>query len=503
MTSPHPGFNLVDDPWIELGDQLVSIREALVSGHELPGWPSGEPAAGPVIIRLLMPIVYRVTGMDDPGLRGRRFAAPQGQLLGASRLESARVDEYLDSYRDRFWLTRPPAGCPPFAQDPALAALESHPIAKLMTTWASGNNPALGPHGNVATIDPASATRGLLITHNYSSGGLHTRRPAGGSAGKFVASRLRRSVSIHPIGSSFTATLLHHLVPVPDGWEIGQPFWETPSPVDPAARPRRRTGLLEQLSGRHDKTVLLAQDDHGAISGVIVSAGPGRAPGLECPDPYLVMTAGGETYLLRAGRDAWRDLDALVIQSEHVQPPDRLEAQVFDWCRNNVRADPGRWVLVSHRSRQSKEEGWGLTNLPDLVGLFPDGSAAAKTASVVIAAAENASTLMGTKLRALSGALGRDGKSTRYDDARRVFWSLAEHTFWEAVTAQPPDPTAGASWTSRLRHHALEGFDAATRHLIEVPRAHLEVERWRSEVSRWTWPTPNRSERPTEGASRQ
>ncbi len=501
MTTSNTGFNLVDDPWIELGDHIVSIREALLSGHELPGWPSGEPAAGPVIIRLLMPIVYRVTGMDDPGLTGRRFAYQQVRLLQAGRFDRASVKDYLDHHRDRFWLTDPPEGLPPFAQDPTLAALEPHPIAKLVTTWASGNNPALGPHAAVAAIDHASAARSLLIAHSYSSGGLHTHRPDDHPGGKYVASRLRRSVSIHPVGRTLAETLLHHLVPTPDGWEFGRPSWEAPPPADPAAPPRMRAGFLEQLSGRYDKTVLLATEDDGAVSGVVLSAGPGRGPGLECPDPYVVMTADGEVHRPRAGRDAWRDIDALLIHSEDVKPANRLESRVLNWCRDNsdIGADPGRWALISHRSSQSKELGSGLANLPDIIGLFPKGGPAATTASAVIAASEDASSWMGTKLRALSGALQRDGKSTRYDDARGAFWALAEHTFWEAVTAEVPDPTPNAEWVSQLRRHVLAGFDAATAHLTQVPRTHLEVERLRSEVSRWAWPAPSRSRQSTEG----
>lgn len=501
MTTPNTGFNLVDDPWIELGDRTVSIREALVSGHELPGWPSGEPAAGPVILRLLMPIVYRVTGMDDPELAGRRFAERQAQLLSVGRLDPSSVNGYLDRFRDRFWLTGPPAGFPPFAQDPTLAAVDPHPISKLVPAWASGNNPTLGPHAPLSTIDHASVARCLLITHNYSSGGLHTKRPAAHPGGKYVASRLRRSLSIHPVGSTLAETLLLHLLPAPDGWGTGYPLWETPTPTDAAAAPRTRAGLFEQLSGRHDKTVLLTTDEDGAISGVVLSAGPGREPGLECPDPYMVITADAVAYRPRAGRDVWRDVDALVIQSEqHVKPADRLEARILNWCRDNggIETDPGRWAIVSHRSSQSKEQGWGLANLPDIIGLFSK-TAACQTASSVIAAAEDASALMGRKLRALSHEVGGDGRAARYDDARRVFWPLAEYTFWEAVTAEEPDPTSDAQWVGHLRAHALAGFDAATGHLTQLPRTHLAVERVRSEVDRWGWPKPNRNQYPTEG----
>jgi len=108
----------------------------------------------------------------------RRFAQRQAELLSSGRFDVTSVEDYIDRYRDRFWLTGPPAGLPPFAQDPTLAALEMQPVAKLVATWASGNNPALGPHSPVAEIDNASAARWLLIAHGYSAGGIYTGRVA-------------------------------------------------------------------------------------------------------------------------------------------------------------------------------------------------------------------------------------------------------------------------------------------------------------------------------------
>ena len=501
MTTPNTGFNLVDDPWIELGDRTVSIREALLSGHELPGWPSGEPAAGPVILRLLMPIVYRVTRMDDPELRGPRFAERQAQLLSVGWLDPSSVNGYLDRFRDRFWLTGPPAGFPPFAQDPTLAAVDPHPISKLVPTWATGSNPTLGPHAPVATLDPAAAARCLLITHSYSSEGIYTGRTADKPRSNCVASRLRRTVSVHPVGSSFAETLLYHLAPAPDGWEMGSPSWELPPAVNPTGRPRKRAGFLEQLSGRHDKAVLLATCAGGEVTGVVISGGPGREQGLECPDPYTVITADGEPYKLQAGRDAWRDIDGLVIHSADLKPADQLESPILDQHQENngITAALVSWALVSHRSTEpGKEHGWGLVNLPDIIGLFSK-NAARRTASAVIVAAEDASALIGKKLRALSHEIGGDDRAARYDDARRMFWSLAEHTFWEAVTAEAPDPTSGAQWVGRLRAHALAGFDAATGHLTQLPRTHLAVEQFRSEIFRWGRPNPTRNQHPTEG----
>ena len=490
MTTPQTGFNLVDDPWIELGDSVVSIREALVRGDELPGWPSGEPLFASVLIRLLLPIVYRTTGMDTAGLTGRQFASRQRRLLASGRLDRDAVNGYLTGHRDRFWLTVPPLEFAPFAQDPTLSTVEPVPIAKLVATWASGNNPTLGPHAPVGDIHIASAARWLLIMHGYKSGGMHTARKPGKGPVSLRASRLRGTMSLHPVGPTFAQTLLHHLVPAADGYELGAPFWEKPPPANPTAAPLSRAGLLEQLAGRHDKAILLSPTPSGRIAGVVISEGTGRVRGLEYPDPYLVITAGHEPLRPRAGRDAWRDIDTLVIHSEGVKPADLLQARILSWCQNNNRADiePERWAIVAHRPDQDRERGWGISNLPDLVGLFPPGTAAASTATALIEAAEEASSMVGKQLSALAHATGHS--SPRYTAARAEFWPLTERTFWAAVTAESPDPTAGASWWDELRRNALAGFDAATRHLTQIPRTHMDVEQYRERIDRWRRPKP-------------
>ena len=106
----------------------------------------------------------------------------------------------------------------------------------------------------------------------------------------------------------------------------------------------------------------------------------------------------------------------------------------------------------------------------------------------VIEAAEEASSLVGKQLSALAHATGHS--SPRYTAARAEFWPLAERTFWAAVTAESPDPTAGASWWDELRRNALAGFDAATRHLTQIPRTHMDVEQYRERIDRWRRPKP-------------
>ena len=60
------GFNLITDPWIPVVGGPVSIEDALVNAHDLEGWPCSDPAFAEALMRLLVPMTYRITGMDDP-----------------------------------------------------------------------------------------------------------------------------------------------------------------------------------------------------------------------------------------------------------------------------------------------------------------------------------------------------------------------------------------------------------------------------------------------------
>ena len=102
------GFNLLDDRWIPFGGRMVSIEEALLEAHDLPGWPDGDPGLAEVLTRLLVPMAYRITGLDDTALTRQQFLSRQQQLLSAGPLDPERVRAYVASHHSRFWLLNPP-----------------------------------------------------------------------------------------------------------------------------------------------------------------------------------------------------------------------------------------------------------------------------------------------------------------------------------------------------------------------------------------------------------
>ena len=481
------GFNLATDPWIPVAGGPVSIEDALTKAHEIDGWPCSDPAFSEALMRLLVPMTYRITGMDGPHLSRDEFAERQGQLLAEGQLDADKVRSYLAQHRDRLWLVNPPAGCTPFAQDPTLAAVDPKPPSKLVVAWASGNNPLLGPHAPSGELSPSVAAQQLLVQRCYASGGLHTKHPAHAGMGKFVGSPLRGTINVHPVGSTLAASLIGHLVPLPDDAVFGQPMWEVP-PSSPVQPHRERSGLLEQIAVRQDKTMLLSADAAKNIIGFTVSEGPGVNADLFCRDPYWLADLGGEPVKPREGRAFWREAESLLRQADHGQAEARSD--ILDWATDadggwaNYRPGTFSWAAVSHRGDKSKELAWTCSHAPDLLSIF-DPPVALRCLSF-LAAAEDAESQMArqlAKVRHAAELMPSDpkSKSAVYAPARAAFWGRAEADFWEtARTAAPPEAR-----DSRLRRHALAGYDAATSHLQSDRRTHFAVVESRRWIERW------------------
>ena len=483
------GFNLVTDPWIPVAGGPVSIDDALVDAHLFEGWPCSDPAFSEALIRLLVPMVYRVTGLDDPGLSRYEFAERQGSLMGQGRLDADKMRAYLAHYRDRFWLVNPPAGCSPFAQDPSLATVEPKPPSKLVVSWASGNNPLLGPHAPTDVLPAEIAAQQLLVQRCYASGGLPNKHqhPAHPDKGEFVGSPLRGTISVHPVGANLAETLIGHLVPLPHDTAIGQPLWETIL-SNPVERHRERSGLLEQIAVRQDKTMLLHADVSNNVTGFTIRVGPGVNADLFCRDPFWLADSAGVPVKPREGREFWREAESLLGRVDDGESA--AHSAVLEWATDadggwdNYHSSRFSWAAISHRGDRSKELAWTCSHAPDLLGIF-DEHAALRCRAFLLAAADAESQMARqlAKVRHAAELMPSDPKSkcAAYAPARAVFWGRAEGDFWAtARTAVDVEVRDG-----RLRQHALAGFDRATAHLLRDRRTHFAVVESRRWLERW------------------
>ena len=488
MTST--GFNLATDQWIPIAGRKASIEEVLIDAHNLPGWPDGDPGLAEAVTRLLVPIVYRVTGLDDETLTRSGFAARQQHLLDAGRFDPDEVKRYLNRNKDKFWILDPPPGAAPFAQDHALRAVDPHEAAKAVSRWASGNGPVLGPHAPCDIIAPDEAACHLLVQRCYSLHGIHTPHPSTAKArASLPAGPLRGTMSVHPVGSTLAATLIAHLIPLPsDGTRFGEPFWETTQTSGPVEQWRTRAGLLEQIAVRQDKTMLLRVTD-GAVTGFTLAEGRGVSPSLSCRDPYLLTNPDGTPSKPSAGKALWRECEALITQTD--QGGRARTAEILDWALDDEadtchRSAAFSWAVVSHRGAKNAQDlAWTTSIFPDLLRLF--APEAKRRAEQYMTLANDADSTMGSQvIKAWAtplGKLSQDEKQVLASRARTEFWRLAEHDFWIAATAGASFD-AGA-WTDHLRRYALTGYDNATARLAHDRRTHSAVEESRKWLAVW------------------
>lgn len=482
-------FNLVDDAWIPIGGTEVSLTDVLTRAHDLPGWPDGEPGFVAVLLRLLTAITYRITGMDDDSLSRSAFANRQQQLLQFGRFDALRVNEYLGRCRDRFWLLNPPDGFPPFAQDQTLAVIDAHKITKAVLSWSSARQ-ALGPHTNCDFISIEVAARQLLIQRSYAAGGIQTPHPSTSKPRAYLKNGpLRGTMSLHPVGETLAATLIGHLVPhLGDGTGFGKPFWETPSPSDPLTPHKGTPGLIEQIVGRQDKTMLLRSADDGTVSGFTIAEGPGGDSKLRCRDPYLLVDNNTEEPRKpKAGRAFWRESEALLAR--RTEDPD-LRARILRWATGEYtggtyKPDMFSWAVINHLGDQSNEKSWAVSTCPDLLVLFDDLDAAGR-AIYFMELANSAEEVLIKQLAKLYHDVDLmpskpEDKAAIYAPARAEFWRRAEQNFWNSA--------AGRSNTdidmNQLRSHALKSYDIVTVALTHDRRTHMSTVKNRRWINMW------------------
>ncbi|WP_419944709.1 type I-E CRISPR-associated protein Cse1/CasA [Candidatus Poriferisodalis sp.] len=488
------GFNLITDPWIPVDGGPISIEEALVNAHQIDGWPCSDPAFSEALMRLLVPMTYRITGMDDHDheLYRCEFADRQRRLLDEGRLDPECVRSYLDQHRDRFWLVNPPAGHEPIAQDSALSRIECpDKPAKAVFAWASTSSPSLGPHAATDMIEPGIAAQALLTLRLFYGCGTVTGHPATGKPrGNGKNPPLRNTTSLHPVGKNLAATLIAHMIPKPHDTVFGEAFWETESVPGQIAPYARRAGMLEQIAGRQDKTFYW-HTTNGCITGFTLAAGRGTAPDLAIEDPYTLVRDDQSPIRPREGREFWREAQSLLLKSGDDQ---YARVPILDWARDgdssaeNYPPSEFGWVAFSHRGERSKpvERASVCAHAPDLLGIFqPDAS---RRCTTFLALAADAERLMCDEVKSAfrkAGVITRKSKAEEIAEvrkpARSAYWHRAEADFWQVARDVVDDEHLG----ERLREHALIGFDDATAHLMHERRSHLAVVESRRWIERW------------------
>ncbi len=328
-------FNLLDEPWLPV--RLLDGRVCdlgLLELFERAGAISAlAETAPPSLIaeyRLLLAITHRALahtlGRWTDADRARWYQ--QGLPVDAIR-------EYLQLWRERFWLFHPQQ---PFMQVAALAEAEETRAKQKSWTQislasANGNAPVVFDHSCDLTpraISAADALRTLLGFLQFTPGGLvKTIRDAD------KAGALANTAAVMPLGALLAQSLCLALHPPTQTDHEDLPCWEQEPPSVLALRdgPKMATGPNDRYS-RQTRAVLLLPGEQEHVQWIRFAAGIALGDDVQAPDPMASYRAGSNNLVrlsFTEGRAFWRDLPALLPDAQGLvcQP-----AAVLGWAAN-------------------------------------------------------------------------------------------------------------------------------------------------------------------------
>lgn len=231
-------FSLLEEPWICVitSDGCTakrSLTQTLLQAHQIRDLAGESKTQDSAMLRLLLGVVYAVFLRKDERGQPEEITNVQEALRRWSALwdlgafPRAPIQEYLDCWRERFWLFHPEW---PFYQVPDLqgttnpakklngALVESSNKIQLFSLWS-------GERKNRLTCDEAA--RWLVFLQGF-----------GDTAAKKPSPKLSWLGSIGLIaakGETLFETLMLNLVLWKDGterWEAGAPSWEEEVPKE-------------------------------------------------------------------------------------------------------------------------------------------------------------------------------------------------------------------------------------------------------------------------------
>lgn len=321
MTGARPSFNLLDEPWIPVitGDgafEEVGLLGLFGLADRLRAIWSDNALETLALHRLAIAVTLAALTSPDS------FGGPRWDLsvraidqIDEGGLPAERIVDYLEQWRDRFWLFGPEA----FWQ---LGAKDDSPVARLDPLRAVGSQPAFFDHYAAASSVVCSvAARMLLVGQVFAVGAGHG--PGGRAFRNGLVGKL--GLIALPLGDSVGATLQANLVAYEaERQPKDAPVWERDRPVRSGridSAEHVPDGLLDMLTWEPRAVELRLTSDgrvaHAGFAMGVNGASFAQLVDRRRIDPWvpLQLTAGGALQRLRgrAGPAAWRDSLAVLL----------------------------------------------------------------------------------------------------------------------------------------------------------------------------------------------
>ena len=480
-------FNLIDSPWLlalTLDDRLteISLGDAIVNASRYKQLVGEIPTQVFAIERLVLAVLHRaVEGPQD--IRSWRAIRDSWDQMARLALD------YLDVFRDRFYLVHPSA---PFFQVAGLhtAKNEWSGLEKLITDVPNGA-PYLTTRlaSGLASIDFGEAARWLVHTQAFDTSGIRS-----GAVGDPRA-KSGRGYPIGPgwaaqiggvilQGDSLVETLQLNLmalgtVQVRSGAGDLPPWERAPlSEQEEVAGGRQPTGLVDLYTWQARRIRLDHHD--GKVTGLVLAQGDGMRPqNRQDVEPMSAWRfsdlqtkkLGGTTYMPRLhdpSREFWRGLSALLPQVASNEgakkPAPTLQPELLRWV-GILRADGAipddqvihvRAVGLVLGSKQSvvDEVVDDILSLPASI-LNPGCADLVTQVLDAVERTDQAVRALASLAGNLAHAAGLDPKSMDpLDRARERAYAALDAPFreWLVSLTSPEDSQASATrWTSTAR----------------------------------------------------
>jgi len=258
--------------------------------------------------RFLLAVLYRaLEGPTDIN---------QAKTLFREGLPGQKISDYLEKWRDRFWLFDEQF---PFGQNPHVPKDKTEPWTKLTAEYNATTNKVLFDHTdttNPGTKDPKSCARWLLSTMSFSISGGRGYYPSPSS----------NAMMCLPLGINLEQTLCFNLVPYQNREVMlgDTALWEREPEQLPLAIPKQLAHGYADLYTWQSRMVLLEELSSGKVAIMRFGAGKGFDNTANNPDPmqaYKVdRTSGKLPVQFRENRGTWRDFDSLLPDDTELAP---------------------------------------------------------------------------------------------------------------------------------------------------------------------------------------
>ncbi len=438
-------FNLIDEKWIPLRfpdgtRRELGIRETLVRSKEISEIEDPSPLVVAALHRFLLAVLYRaLEGPTD---------IDQARVLFKEGLPGDRITDYLNKWRDRFWLFDEKY---PFYQVPDYEPKEERgkkqwkPWSVIAAEHNGDNTKVLVDH--LDTTEPGSipssrAARWLLACQTFGLGG-------GNSDFKYTKSApSATAVMVLPLGRTLHDTLVLSLVPENPA-VLGEdlPLWERePDTLASLQRGDERAirGWADLYSWRTRSIKFHLQGEGQTLEELAFASGVGCVPGGVDPvDPmlgYRIDSEQGRLPLQFRDRGLWRDFDSLLPDES------RLAPRVVDHAAVLTRSDRGRFprsvTVMGQANSKAKVEYWRMERFALPEALAGDRFIRTEIKQLLIDAESAQGSLWAACSSFARHLLGRgDRKPARVDIGKFVkqmpvnawYWSTLESRFHEVL----------------------------------------------------------------------